>query len=41
MIDFKNYVLMVNSTKTNDETLEQQLHKKLIRILKNRSEQIK
>ena len=28
-------------TKTNDETLEQQLHKQLIRILKNRSEQIK
>ena len=28
-------------TKDNDETLEQQLHKKLIRVLKNRSEQIK
>lgn len=28
-------------TKGNDETLEQQLHKKLIRVLKNRCEQIK
>ena len=28
-------------TKNNDETLEQQLHKKLIRELKNRCEQIK
>lgn len=28
-------------TKDNDETLEQQLHKKLIRVLKNRCEQIK
>ena len=28
-------------TKNNDETLEQQLHKKLIRKLKNRCEQIK
>ena len=28
-------------TKYNDETLEQQLHKKLIRVLKNRCEQIK
>ena len=28
-------------TKNNDETLEQQLHKKLIRVLKNRCEQIK
>ena len=28
-------------TKDNDETLEQQLHKKLIRVLKNRYEQIK
>ena len=28
-------------TRDNDETLEQQLHKKLIRVLKNRCEQIK
>ena len=28
-------------TKDNNETLEQQLHKKLIRVLKNRCEQIK
>lgn len=28
-------------TKNNEETLEQQLHNKLIRVLKNRCDQIK